>query len=515
MVVGNELGICPSCTLVIVAGERPRWRVWLRYRFPQEKVLSQLMDALDYIKSKGRQGKAVINMNFVYELNNKLPDRFFRLFRDLLQKLDAENVVLVAAADEGIPVNKHPAKFADPSDKYGGLPNLMVVSASNFKTQLGWFSHWSPYIAAFAPGENVQLPRDPSFGGKPMRTDDGTSFAAPQVAALAAYFRALSSPWQSQLSSPSNVKKLIQLFARRFAVRHHPVATEDMRPGKEDWANVCPTIKDDLVYELPNPGESVGSCSSGQTGSSAKRRRQSAGDNGGSCPHVPGSSGPSKTIDWEEGPSAPECAAADHCGGELCKGYYCDPDPEIPHPPDYYDPKDPENPHGQPAPPLEEPEPTSTTTSTPPTEIPDPPVDTVVVCVGRTIEASWVSEYTSFGHAVYSKVDAPSSGGKGIGIGSINNFPEICDVADDEETADICDFEMTFVNRGPKFWGKCGFQISIDGKQYTPRELDPENENNFCSVQVEYCAYPPSFPCQEMSPEMNHKSTKRKPNQRC
>lgn len=165
--------------------------------------------------------------------------------------------------------------------------------------------------------------------------------AAPQVAALAAYFRALSSPWQSQLSSPSNVKKLIQLFTRRFAVHHHPVATEDMRPviwngqvgehsclseyaakGKEDWVNVCPTIKDDLADELPNPGESVGSCSPGQTGSSAKRRRQSAGDGGGSCPHVPGSSGPGKTIDWEEGPSAPECAADDHCGGELCKGYY-------------------------------------------------------------------------------------------------------------------------------------------------------------------------------------------------
>ncbi|KAF9884747.1 hypothetical protein FE257_001309 [Aspergillus nanangensis] len=370
------------------------------------------MDALDDIKSKGRQGKAVINMSFVYELNNKLPDRFFRLFRDLLQKLDAENVVLVAAAgndaykkdkngkielDEGILVNKYPAKFADPSDKHGGLLNLIVVSASNFKTQSG-----------------------------------------------------------------CNVKKLIQHFARRIAVRYHPVATEDMRPviwngqvgehsclseyaakGKEDWVNIYPTIKNDLADELPNQGESVGSCSSGQTGSSAKRLRQSAGDGGGSCPHVPGSSGPGKTIVWEEGPSAPECAADDHCGGELCKGYHCDPDPEIPHPPDYYDPKDPENPHNQPAPPLEEPEPTSTTTSTPPTETPDPPVDTVVVCVGRTIEALWVN--------------APCSGGKDIGIGSINNFLEICDIADNKETTDICDFEMTFINRGPEFWGKYSF----------------------------------------------------------
>jgi hypothetical protein len=73
-------------------------------------------------------------------------------------------------------VNKYPAKFADPSDKYGVLPNLMVVSSSDFKTKLSYFSHWSPYIAAFAPGENIQRPRNPSFGGNPMGPDSGTSF---------------------------------------------------------------------------------------------------------------------------------------------------------------------------------------------------------------------------------------------------------------------------------------------------------------------------------------------------
>lgn len=77
--------------------------------------------------------------------------------------------------------------------------------------------------------------------------------------------------------------------------------------------------------------------------------------------------------------------------------------------------------------------------------------------------------------------DTPCSGSKGIGISSINNFPEICDIANDKETADVCNFEITFVNRGLEFWGKCGFQIFINGKQYTPRELDPENENNLCS----------------------------------
>ncbi|KAL4864546.1 peptidase S8/S53 domain-containing protein [Aspergillus spectabilis] len=435
-------------------------------------------------------------MSFSYKLTSRMPPLFFTWFRWLLEKLDEQNVVIVMAAanhalTEGVAVRRYPAKFADPNHKYGGFPNMIVVAASNSKTERADISNYSPWVTTFAPGKGIHCPAAPGSKNT-MRPCQGTSFSAPQVAALASYFRAVPSRWQSQLDKPSNVKKLIQLFARRFAV-NKPVDPGDRRPiiwngqagehsclrdygSKEDWAKVCPTIQENLEDESPNPGEPVEPCTAGQSSSNNPVRRQSGGGGSGSCPLIPGDKGPGKNINWDEGPSGPECTSDDHCGGEVCKGYYCDPHPKISHPPDYYDPKDPKNPHGQPS---TAPKPSSTTTSTPPMETPDPPVDTVVVCVGRTIEASWVSEYTSFGHAIYFQ-DAPCSG-KGIGIGSINNFPEICDVADDEETADICDLEMTFVNRGPEFWGKCGFQISIDGKQYTPRELDPENENKFCS----------------------------------
>lgn len=244
------------------------------------------------------------------------------------------------------------------------------------------------------------------------------SAAAPQVAALAAYFRAVPSPWQSQLSKPSNVKKLIQLFARRFAVEGHNVDPTARRPiiwngqvgehsclrdygSKEDWAKVCPTIKENLEDEPVNPGQPVEPCDAGQAGSSAnpgRRRRRQAGAGGGSCPYVPGDNGPGKNINWEEGPSAPECAGDHNCGGELCEGYYCDPDPEIPHPPDYYDPKDPENPHGQPAEPP--PEPTSTTTSTPPTNTPEPPGETMPLCVGSSVTPT--GEFPVYAYSAYS-----------------------------------------------------------------------------------------------------------------
>lgn len=41
--------------------------------FPNEKLLSQLIDVLDDIKKKNRQGKASINMSFSYKVGSKYP----------------------------------------------------------------------------------------------------------------------------------------------------------------------------------------------------------------------------------------------------------------------------------------------------------------------------------------------------------------------------------------------------------------------------------------------------------
>ncbi|KAL4930991.1 uncharacterized protein BDV17DRAFT_297485 [Aspergillus undulatus] len=293
---------------------------------------------------------------------------------------------------------------------------MIVVAASDWLTMRAPFSNYSPFVATFAPGEDISCPEEPEWDEEDrMQACEGTSYASPQVAALASYFRAVPSRWQSQLNRPANVKKLIQLFARRFAVHGENVELAERRPiiwngqvgehsclrdpgSSEDWAQACPTIQDNLEDEPVNPGQPVEPCGPGQNGNPARRRRQDGGGGGGSCPHIPGDNGPGKRIDWEEGPSAPECGSDDNCGGELCKGYYCDPDPEISHPPDYYDPKDPQNPHGQP--PRPPPEPTSTTTGTPPTNTPEPPVETLPLCVGSSVTPT--GQFPVYAYSAYS-----------------------------------------------------------------------------------------------------------------
>ncbi|KAJ6118862.1 Killer toxin subunits alpha/beta 6 [Penicillium samsonianum] len=483
-VIGNQLGICPTCTLVVATPRYPSKEVENWFEFPIEEIILQLMNVLEDIKRKNRQGKATINMSFGYK-SAAVPPIFIDMLRRILQMLDAEDVVLVAAAgndgdNDGIPIQLYPAKFGD------SLPNMIVVAASNWWATRASFSNYSPFVATFAPGDNVHCPG----AGNTMKTCSGTSFAAPQVAALANYFRAVPSRWQSQLNKPANVKKLIQLFARRFAVDGQSVDPAERRPiiwngqvgehsclrdpgSSEDWAQACPAIQDNLKDEPVNPGQPVEPCGAGQNGNPARRRRQDGG--GGSCPHIPGDNGPGKNIDWEEGPSAPECGSDDNCGGELCKGYYCDPDPEISHPPDYYDPKDPQNPHGQPPRPPQEP--TSTTTGTPPTNTPEPPVETMSMCVGSSVTPT--GEFPIYAYSAYS----PGLHCDGVFIvdGKIGSSPEICDASNDNFSFDICRTEFTFVNEGPEFFSKCGFQIMIEGKKYTPRQLDPTDEDNPCS----------------------------------
>lgn len=82
------------------------------------------------------------------------------------------------AEKDGIPVTRYPAKFADPNDVYGGdMDNMIVVAASDWKTQRGAFSNYSPFVTTFAPGEDVSCPADPNdHPGHIMKACSGTSF---------------------------------------------------------------------------------------------------------------------------------------------------------------------------------------------------------------------------------------------------------------------------------------------------------------------------------------------------
>lgn len=328
----------------------------------------------------------------------------------LLHKLDSINVALVIGAGnfvatDGLAISTYPAKFGQKGNNIGAalaqndpgyapsyLPNLIVVGAATMKGQRADFSQTADYLTTYRPGDDIKLPADPASKGDNYEEDGGTSFAAPQVAALVCYLRGLTSPWQDQLVSPANVKKMVTLLHRRYQLKGKGIDPKDQRPviwnrqvhsldektvidkscvadynlaavaaGKKWWGSkVCPTIDKDLANA--GSGESTSQCSGGRrskqdmgdfyavVGNSSLNSFYDRRDDGGSCNTNPGEmsgdGGGRQTITYNPGSTAsPTCPgrAGKKCGGTLCSGYYCAPTHSGTPPPDYQDPKDPNN----------------------------------------------------------------------------------------------------------------------------------------------------------------------------
>lgn len=209
----------------------------------------------------------------------------------------------------------------------------------------------------------------------------------------------MPSKWQTQLQEPANVKKLIRVLHRRFAVKNpinYPEDNSKRKPviwngqvgsksclidydTKSTWdtGGRCPTIPDDLST-LPNdPGETVATCANPVL-IIPKHKRQAGAP--GSCPASPSGGGgdsSGQTISITTGATAnPTCASGTGCGGKLCTGYFCNPSPTG-VPPGFQDPKDPsasntvssttitDKPTGTTAPPTTQPttQPTTTTST--------------------------------------------------------------------------------------------------------------------------------------------------------
>ncbi|KAK2030564.1 pectin lyase-like protein [Colletotrichum zoysiae] len=423
---GNTLGLCKTCRVrTVPSGGAYAMNMPVNRRGDRlaERVLQQLTAIYDEIQANPtRKGRVVINMSWGIQVS-QMPRPFFTTWIRMLRKLDEEcNVVLVAAAGNdatgpGQAPDRYPQRFADPNDIFGHLPNLIVVGATDANNIVrASYSFEAPWITTFGPGTIMA----PSISiTPPYEYKHGTSFAAPQVAALVAYYRAMPSPWQADLMEPANVKKLIRLFHRRLAAvtandangNPIPVDPRDRRPliwngqvrdrsclrtgdyNDLTWAgrNLCPTI-DDLSSQ-PDNGQTVEPCGPGTGGNPTRRyvKRQA----GGSCPLIPdpgpgsGSGGGNgQTVSFTSGPQpSPTCSAVGACGGTLCEGFWCNPRPTG-VPPDYHDPKDPNSsgasastrtisdpPEGtfEPSPPSSPPAPPSTTsTSTQPAPPPPP-----------------------------------------------------------------------------------------------------------------------------------------------
>jgi hypothetical protein len=69
-IIGNQLGLCVSCTLILATSEYPNTKIPNYHIYPKEVVIVQLLDALDDIKKKNRQGKATISMSFSVQLGS-------------------------------------------------------------------------------------------------------------------------------------------------------------------------------------------------------------------------------------------------------------------------------------------------------------------------------------------------------------------------------------------------------------------------------------------------------------
>lgn len=74
---------------------------------------------------------------------------------------------------------------------------MILVGATNEFGVEAPFSQFSDYVTVFAGGRDVGITSDPSNSRK-YEVARGTSYAAPQVAALAAYLKKLPSQWQTQ-----------------------------------------------------------------------------------------------------------------------------------------------------------------------------------------------------------------------------------------------------------------------------------------------------------------------------
>lgn len=141
---------------------------------------------LQDIKSKGRQGKAVINMSWsvlvdgvVRSCLRKYPSLslmprapLMRCFGDravqILQELDKLNTVLVTSAgNEGKVMYRYPNLFED-----DGLNNLIVVGAVNSFGEEASFSDMGIQLTVHAPGKDVQAA---NLDGS-LQAESGTSY---------------------------------------------------------------------------------------------------------------------------------------------------------------------------------------------------------------------------------------------------------------------------------------------------------------------------------------------------
>jgi chitinase len=287
--------------------------------------------------------------------------------------MDANGITVVLSAGNAHndDINQLPRITQSPQTFVNQIPNLIVVGASDKQSRAALFSREGSDMI-WAPGHDIPAA---GSGGQALATFDGTSFSAPLVAGLVAYYRGLRYvPGQtSPYDSPAAVKKLLKALSRTVQVAPHPQPQAPYVSGSGNkfskvvptvWngqldetvsciltpaAEGCPTVdlgRDDItIDDIDDACETIPiTRRRGIEGLDATLgRRQS----GGACSLVPGNGGgedgdngggggeggddgglgdqlgPPKTVIYSRGPPSPTCTA--NCG-TYCTDFWCRPD---------------------------------------------------------------------------------------------------------------------------------------------------------------------------------------------
>ncbi|KAH8658315.1 glycosyl hydrolase family 71-domain-containing protein [Xylariales sp. PMI_506] len=163
------------------------------YTWQIEDSSAWIIDALDLIEANWREQReytplGVLSMSFGVKIRSGSTSGFRESFAARLRTLDGLGLLLVCSTgNEGVPIYKTPAVFADPSSP-DYIPNLLLVGSVDNNGAATYFSNTASYVTLFAPGVDVTVP---SSGG--TTTISGTSVSVAKVSGLASYFLGLSS----------------------------------------------------------------------------------------------------------------------------------------------------------------------------------------------------------------------------------------------------------------------------------------------------------------------------------
>ncbi|GEM_PF-1991097 len=179
-----------------ISGIAPKAKIMpLQIDISAADVVSQVNKAIHYATDNGAQ---VISMSFVTPGRTYVPFAE-NDYKEALQYAYAHGVVLVAAAGNGdvlgagqnLNLNLFP-QYPVCNNKMNGVTILLGVSAlDTFGEKLTSFSSYGDNcVDIAAPGKDIVSTSHPAYNnGQLYATQDGTSFAAPEVAAAAALLK--------------------------------------------------------------------------------------------------------------------------------------------------------------------------------------------------------------------------------------------------------------------------------------------------------------------------------------